>query len=124
MAPSRRAQLARRKARHRLDPLRYIDPDAARKISAIFAVWFASLFAVQKKASVETASAVDQAQASAAVAVYAAEAVDSLRLDVERMKRRLLVLERAAGGDKLAEARQSIARPQARTRPRPWWRMW
>jgi hypothetical protein len=67
---------------------------------------------------------VDQAQASAAVAVYAAESVDSLRVDVERMKRRLAVLEMAAGGDKLAEARQSIARPHSRTQPRPWWRPW
>jgi len=73
---------------------------------------------------VETASAVDQAQASAAIAVYAAESADSLRVELARVRIRLSVLESATGGDRLAEARQSMARPHARKTAKSFWRFW
>lgn len=112
----------RRKRRHALNPIGWIESPAAKKIAAGVGIWAASLFTVQKKASVETAAAVDHAQASTSIAVYAAESVDSLRVDMERLRRRVYVLEHAAGKDNLAEAREVIARPRARQAPQSWWR--
>lgn len=118
----RRRPVKRRKPRHALNPFRYIDPQTAWKAGAALAIYLGSLVGVSHKAGVETAQAVDQATASASIAIYAAEVADSLRVDVERLKRRIAVLEQAAGGEKLAEARKSIGRPGERKAAKPWWR--
>ena len=96
-----------------------------RKIAAAASIWFASLFTVSKKASVETAAAVDsvsaKANASASLATSAAVISDSLLSEVASLRWRVMVLEGAAGKGKLAEARESIVRPHARKKPRSWW---
>lgn len=114
-----------RKVRHPLNPFRWVEPGVAWKAAVGLSLWLGSLVGVSHKAGVESASALDHASASVSVAVYAAEMADSLRVDVERLRRRIAVLEAAAGGDKLAEARESIARPQARKpATQRWWRFW
>lgn len=82
------------------------------------ALWLGSLVGVEKKAA---AHADNNNEAAASIAVYAAESVDSLRVDMARLARRIAVLETAAGGDRLAEARKSIAHPHARKKDKGWW---
>lgn len=85
------------KPRHWLNVFRYIPPAVAWKAAAGIGIWAGSLVGVSHKAGVENAGAVNGVEASATVAVYAAEQADSLRVDVARIRRRLAVLERAVG---------------------------
>jgi len=88
------------------------------------ALWLGSLVGVDRKGSVRAEAAEEKAVASATIAVMATERLDSLEVTLIRALARIRVLERAIGKDKLAEARESIVRPRARTSTKPWWRMW
>ena len=106
------------------DPFRYIEPGVFWKALLGVALLVGSLLGVQHKAGVENAEAVNHAQASAAVAVYAAEMVDSLTVHVAMLERQVAILNRATPKDKLAQARLEMGKPgKPREKPKPWWRV-
>jgi hypothetical protein len=88
------------------------------------ALWLGSLVGMDHKGSQRVEAAEDKATASATIAVMATERLDSLEMTLARTLARVRVLERAAGKDKLADARESIARPNVRKPAKPFWRFW
>ena len=118
--PRRRVR-KRGKVRHPLNPFRWVAPDVAWKAAVAMALWLGSLVGVDRKGTARAEDAEAKADASASIAVFAAERIDSLESVVLRLRARVYVLERAAGKDNLAEARAAIARPRARQVQRSWW---
>lgn len=82
-----------------------------------------ALVSVDRKGAARADENENKVEATATIGVAAHERIDSLEVTLARALARIRVLERAAGGDKLAEARAEIARPAAKKAAKPWWRL-
>lgn len=118
----RRAIRRSKKVRHPLNPFRWVDPSVAWKAATGLAIYLGSIAGVRQEAGVKSAAAESTAVAAASIGVNAQERIDRLDSLLAIAREDIRILKAATGKDRLAEAREVIARPQARKPARPWWR--